>query len=515
MFNIRAPNINLALFGLGVIVALFSFGAGLQELALRWYRQPEYSHGYFIVLISLALFWQRRSVLQYRTSAPSRSGLVVVLIGSSMLVLGQLAALYLVIQLGFWLVLAGLIVLLGGVVLLRALWMPWIVLLFAIPLPYFLDAQISWRLQLLSSQLGVGLLRALGSTVYLEGNVIDLGFYKLQVVDACSGLRYLYPLTCIAFLWVYVYSAKWYWRVWVFLSAIPITVLMNSARIAGVGLLVDRWGAGMAEGFLHYFEGWVVFLASLGVLLLEVVCIERLTLRRPLSSLFLLPEYPVTPEGPRQATAGPSLLLWAVLVLSVAGGIGFMVEHRPEIIPPHQSLKTFPLVLDGWRAQDSSLPLEMEQALGFDDYVLADYRDANDAVVNFYVAYYRSQRKGVSPHSPRVCIPGGGWVIASADEVQVPGGGLGATPVMRVLIYKGKQQMLVYYWFEQRGRQLAGEYAMKWYLLRDALLKNRSDGALVRLVTPIANGESTAAADERLKQWVRRVTPLIAAYVPA
>ena len=118
--------------------------------------------------------------------------------------------------------------------MLRMAWLPIAFLLFAIPLPYFVDSQISWRLQLLSSTLGVAVLRALGYAVYLEGNVIDLGVYKLQVVEACSGLRYLYPLLSIGFLMAYMYPAALRWRVLVFLSTIPITVLTKRLRV-GMG----------------------------------------------------------------------------------------------------------------------------------------------------------------------------------------------------------------------------------------------------------------------------------------
>jgi len=120
-------------------------------------------------------------------------GLVVLALSAALLVLGEVTAIYLLIQLGFLLALVGVVLCYGGVSLLRMAWLPIAFLLFAIPLPYFVDSQISWRLQLLSSTLGVAVLRALGYAVYLEGNVIDLGVYKLQVVEACSGLRYLYP----------------------------------------------------------------------------------------------------------------------------------------------------------------------------------------------------------------------------------------------------------------------------------------------------------------------------------
>ena len=147
------------------------------------------------------------------------------------------------------------------------IWAPLLFLLFMIPLPNFLYNNLSAQLQLLSSELGVAVIRLFDIGVYLEGNVIDLGTYKLQVVEACSGLRYLFPLTSLAFLMAYLFKAAAWKRIVIFLSSIPITLLINSFRIGVIGVLVEYWGPGQAEGFLHDFEGWVVFMSSLGVLL--------------------------------------------------------------------------------------------------------------------------------------------------------------------------------------------------------------------------------------------------------
>ena len=133
---------------------------------------------------------------------------------------------------------------LGGYSLFKVAFVPIFFLIFAIPLPYFLDAALSFRLQLISSQLGVFFIRLLQIPVYLEGNVIDLGSYKLQVVEACSGLRYLYPLMSLGFLTAYLFQAPLWQRALIFLSTIPITILMNSFRIALVGVLGDYWLAG-------------------------------------------------------------------------------------------------------------------------------------------------------------------------------------------------------------------------------------------------------------------------------
>jgi EpsI family protein len=160
------------------------------------------------------------------------------------------------------------------------------------------------------------------------------------------------------------------------------------------------------------------------------------------------------------------------------------------------------------------MDVEVEQSLGFQDYVLADYSAAGGEQVNFYVAYYASQRKGVSPHSPQVCIPGGGWVIMDLREISVPLAGGQALPAVRALIDKQGQRALVYYWFDQRGRLIGNEYLMKWYLLVDSFQRNRTDGALVRAVTAVLPNESPQVADQRLTQFITLAQPKMASFVP-
>lgn len=504
----------MAVFVVAILLTTLAFSGGLIDLVHRWYKQEEYSHGFFLPLISLWLLWSRRQALRESVGAPSAWGALALVVSAAMLVLGEVTAIFLLIQVGFLLALAGLVLCYGGVSLLRVALLPIAFMLFAIPLPYFVDSQISWRLQLMSSHLGVDVLRALGYAVFLEGNVIDLGAYKLQVVEACSGLRYLYPLLSIGFLMAYMYPAALRWRALVFVSTIPVTVLTNSLRIAMVGVLVERWGNGMADGFLHYFEGWVIFLVCQLVLMFEIWLIERYTQRRHLLDVQQFP--PVAPVQPAKP-AGPGVGKWlpvGVALLVAALVLVYQVGGRAEEQPFRQSLKTFPLELGDWRAQESSLSIDVEQALGFSDYVLADYRDMNGASVNFYVAYYASQRKGVSPHSPQVCIPGGGWVISSLDSVEFALTDGSPMQAVRVQIDKGGQRQLVYYWFEQRGRRIANEYWMKWYLLQDALTRNRTDGALVRVVTQVGQMEDVKQADERLQRLVRVAVPVLGPYVP-
>ena len=145
-----------------------------------------------------------------------------------------------------------------------------LMLLTMFPFPNFLYTKISWQLKLISSQLGVTIMQAFGMSAFREGNVIDLGFTQLQVVDACSGLRYLIPLVVLGLLLAYFFKAAFWKRVVVVVSTIPLSIVTNGLRIALTGVVYEQWGAELAEGFFHGFSGWFIFIVSLGTLFLEM-----------------------------------------------------------------------------------------------------------------------------------------------------------------------------------------------------------------------------------------------------
>lgn len=155
-------------------------------------------------------------------------------------------------------------------------------------------------------------------------------------------------------------------------------------------------------------------------------------------------------------------------------------------------------------------------ALALDDYVMADYTAADRRPVNVYVAYYLSPKKGRSSHSPKQCIPGGGWEITSFEPTRMnhvseirPG-----QEINRVVVQKDGYKQIVYYWFKQRDRWITSEYLVKFFLFWDSLTRHRADGALVRLSSSVHPGENEAIVDERLQAMAGLVTPLLGRYVP-
>jgi exosortase D (VPLPA-CTERM-specific) len=504
----------LPLAAASVLLVFLVFGRSLMELVYRWDQQEEYSHGYLIPLVSAWLLWMRRDALRANIGQPSIVGAALVFIAIAMHIIGDLSAIWILSQVGFVIALMGIVLAIGGYTLLRVAFIPLAYLLFAIPLPYFIDATLTLKLQLLSSQLGVFFIRLFQIPVYLDGNIIDMGTYKLQVIEACSGLRYLYPLLSLSFLAAYLFHGRLWQRVIIFLSAIPIAIGMNGFRIGLVGLLVDRWGTQMAEGVLHFFEGWVIFLACSALLAGEMYLLALFSGRRFLD-VFHAPKVGSVSFAEKRVTARRELPLASSLFLLCAAGVTvLLISGRSEIIPERTRFVAFPMNIADWKGQLSTLDTATEQFLKVDDYILANYSQADSKVVNFYIAYYASQRKNESPHSPIVCLPGGGWSITNLERRNFSSAGLDH-PYNRVVIQNGKNRQLVYYWFDERGRAVADEYWAKWYLLTDAILINRTDGALVRFTTPIYADESEQSADHRLLSFITAALPRLTDFLPA
>jgi exosortase D (VPLPA-CTERM-specific) len=491
----------------------------LDFMVATWHQVEEYSYGYFIPVITAFLIWQRSDALRQHELSGSWWGLAVIVLALLLGVLGQLSAIRLFSQYGFVIGVFGLSLAAIGVRGTRIIAVPLAMLMFMIPLPQFLLREVSHSLQLVSSQLGVGLIRLFGISVFLEGNVIDLGSYKLQVVEACSGLRYLFPLMVLGCLAAYFFQAAMWKRMLLVLSTVPLTIGINSLRIGIIGVTVEYWGAAMAEGLLHDLEGWFMFMVCLVLLLAEMVLLARLGPGgQSLRAVFGLDVPEGLPKGTSVAVrklSGPTVAV--ALLLAAAAAATMLAPQAGQKAPPRKSFSEFPLQLPGgWQGRVDRLAPDIVAMLAVDDYFVANYQRSRSAPwVNFYTAYYGSQSGGESTHSPRTCIPGDGWAILRTEVVELPTqNALPALRVNRALIQKGDQRQLVYYWFQQRGRSMTGEFEVKWFILRDSLVDDRSDGALIRLVTPLIPNEDPAAAEVRLQDFVRNLQPHLAAYIP-
>jgi len=509
------------IIALTVVVALISvlpFWEGLQLMWSSWIGAPEYSYCLMLPFVAGFLVWQQKDRLECIPFGGSVAGVALVTLGGGLLLIGQLGTVYTIVQYAYLVTLYGLVLSLLGWAAYRLIAVPLLILLLMIPLPQFLFANLSTKLQLVSSEIGVQFMRLFDVSVFLEGNVIDLGGYKLQVADACSGLRYLFPLITMGFLIAYFYKGALWKRVVLMLSSIPITVFMNSLRVGIIGITVEHWGIVMAEGFLHEFQGWMIFMCSMALMFGEIALLNRLG-REPAGwrELFGVEMPGPTPVGaPIQRRDVPASFLVASALLLVFIVFGVLLPRPTEVIPARESFAEFPMRFGDWQGRRDSLEGVYSDALNLDDYVLADYVGADGSAVNLYIPYYDSQRKGEAVHSPRSCLPGGGWQMRAFDQRLLTGVIAQGRPlrVNRALIELGSQRELVYYWFQQRGRVIDNEFAVKGWIFWDALTRHRTDGAMIRVVTALPASSSETDADSRLTSFIGKMTPVLDRYVP-
>lgn len=504
--------------GVALLMLGFVYFDGLQLMESWWSNREEYGHGYIIPFITLFLIWQKSDKLELMRFNGSWPGVVITGLGLFLYYAGELSSLYTIIQYAFIITIFGIALSLMGREAFKVIFIPLVILLFMVPLPNFVFNNLSSQLQLISSEIGVAFIRLFDISVFLEGNVIDLGVYKLQVVEACSGLNYLFPLMTLAFISAYFFTGAFWKKSIIFLSSIPITILMNSFRIGAIGVTVEYWGPEMAEGVLHDFEGWAVFMSCIAILIGEMWILSSIGKDKlPLREAFGLDFPEPTPEDAEVKYRKIPKPFYASLALITLVAVSiFALPEQVEIEPDRKQFVEFPLEFNGWKGKTGYLEQIYIDALKLTDYAMNDYIGEDGGRVNFYSAYYSSQKKGASAHSPRSCIPGGGWRIASLTQyviadTEVDGRAL---QVNRLVIQKDEVKQLVYYWFQQRGRIVTNEYMMKWWLFWDSMNDHRTDGALMRLTTTLKPGQDISIADKRLADFASKIAPIIPEFVP-
>ena len=513
--------VGLFWFAAVVLSAIPIFWLGFVSLANAW-MTPEYSHGPLIPLISLYLFLRELrngEPIDPHAEVNRKPGVAIIIFALAFGILGNLVRIPDVVAYAF-------IIWVAGVVLTGFGWergkkhqMPVLHLVFMLPLPTFIYLNFTVFLQGISSVIGVWFVKLAGIPVFLEGNIIDLGVYKLQVAEACSGLRYLFPILSFSYLMGILYRGPFWHKFVLFAMAAPLTILMNSFRIGMIGILVNSYGIGQAEGFLHWFEGWVIFGACIGLLFVMAIGLQRLTPNPlPLRDAIDLDFDGLGAESKRVLGIQSSRGMITAAVATVAITAAFLLTPSPERIEPDRdSFALFPHSLGEWQGRSTSLDPATAAVLAADDYTNTTFgRAAGEMPVNFFVAWYAKQTEGSGIHSPEVCLPVGGWEIFAIDphQVSMPDTVYGDFTLNRAVIQKGLEKQLVYYWFEQRGRRMTNDYAAKATVVYDSLMMGRTDGALIRFTTPIAEGETEADADARMQALMSEVLPRLPRFVP-
>jgi exosortase len=250
---------------IGMLIAAIYYHV-LAKLVLDWWEIPDFSHGFLVPIFAAYLIWSKKDSLLETKIAPTWSGIWVVALGLVVLLLGVYGAELFLSRVSLIILLVGLVLCFGGWQLLKELRFPLLVLFLAIPIPSIVFNALTLPLQTLASKLASALLPLFGVPVLREGNIIELPAMKLEVAEACSGIRSLMSLFTLSVFYGYFLEKSPLRRIILALASIPIAIAANAVRILGTGLCVQYWDPDKALGFFHEFSGWVMFLVSLGCL---------------------------------------------------------------------------------------------------------------------------------------------------------------------------------------------------------------------------------------------------------
>ncbi|MEI6668150.1 MAG: VPLPA-CTERM-specific exosortase XrtD [Acidobacteriota bacterium] len=499
----------------------FLFRDVLVKLVHDWASNDNYSHGFLVVPLAVYVAWRDRAHLAARPSTPSAAGLLLVIVSLLTLGVGTIGAELFLTRVALVGTMAGTVLFLWGASRLRQLSFPFLLLALAIPIPEIIFNQVTFPLQLLASRFGEFAIAACQIPVLREGNVITLATTSLEVVEACSGIRSLVSLLTLALMWGYLSGSPMWLRWLLAVSAVPVAIFANGIRVAGTGIAAHFIGPAAAEGFLHSFSGWMLFIVA-GVLLLAVDRVAR----------WVRPVMPIPVDGTDRAALAPVASRVpnqdepfirrgiAVSICLVIAAFGLGAATRVEATPLRESLTAFPRAIGPWEARDNqALEPRIIALLGVDDYVNRSYESPGQARISLYVGYYQSQRQGQTMHSPLSCMPGAGWDPVRRGRVALPastgGGESGPVELNELIVQKGLDRLLVLYWYQSHGRIVASEYWGKIYTVVDAIRLNRTDAALVRVLVPISSADVAGeqAARATALDFVGRLLPVLAKHL--
>jgi len=246
----------------------------LARLVQQWNNDEDMGHGFFVPVIAAYIAWQKRDKLLGRQLKPNYLGLVLVVFAAVQMYIGTLGAELFLARTAIVEAIVGIVLVLGGTYALRVMAFPLVVLCFMVPLPAVIYNRITFPLQIFASQVAAFVLELLGTPVLRDGNVLELPSQRLNVVEACSGIRSLLSLTFLSLVYGYFFDNKSWMRIALFVATVPIAIIANAGRVTLTGVMSEI-NADLAHGTAHTASGWVIFMIALAIMVVVHQIINR------------------------------------------------------------------------------------------------------------------------------------------------------------------------------------------------------------------------------------------------
>ena len=519
------------------------YASVLIKLGVDWWTDENYSHGLLVPFVVGFIVWSEFDELKKAVTKPAfLLGASVIIAAILLLAGGSLGAEIFTQRISLVLIAIGIVVYFFGAKILPLLAVPLALFVLSIPIPQIIFNKIAFPLQIWASQAAVWGIRLFEVPTLRKGNVIEIlprgsmQIIALEVVEACSGIRSLMTLMTLALILAYFTREKnqkaedgWraflknpdFWRaIILMLSAIPIAVLTNAARVTATGVTTYYYGKQATESAIHDVSGWLVYLAAL-VLLIAVNSGLKYVSRKTAKAQSEFSPRTITDESefetedqrPKTKDQKPTAVYLLIGILLVGGFFINWFERRGEAIVERKPLAEIPLQIGDWRQRGAEIRFgeQTESVLRVSDYTMREYIAPDGRLANVYVGYYASQRTGATYHSPQNCLPGAGWVMRQPQRVEIVTPGGETFDANWYIIENGVYKEVLIYWYQGRGRFEASEYQDKINTIWDSVLRRRSDGAMVRVMTSVGADEqaATRAAVDLSAQIAGHLSPYI------
>ncbi len=496
-----------ALYGLIAITLSFflCYSTTIKGLNSVWINDEDYSYAFLIPFITMYLIWERRKQIASTPVGISWVGGAFFFFFLLISLYGILGSSPSAVRPAIPLIILSIALFCFGWEMFKVLAFPLSMLIFMIPLPTMFGTYIGVHLKTISTLLGKAILVLAGISVFVEGNVIDLGVTQLQVVDACSGLRYVLPLLALGVLFAYFFEKTRWKQVFLVLSAIPIAIVTNGLRIGATGILAKYYGPKVAEGFFHGFSGWLVFMFAFGLLLLLSVGLRYIPCRTPVDETKSGIESETT-KKPAIHSRSNIVPVTIVSVSMVLVGLLSMTTSAFPALKIQGGLGNFPMTIGEWSGQREFVPPDIITLSGAEDALNALYRNNQNSVISLYVGY-RGSPFGESEnffHSPSVCLPSSGWKTMSIGTHSIPDvPSFGTIVVKKMIIERMGERQLVYYWFQTKSRVSHDVNINRFHLTLHALKRDNTHDLFIRPIMPMKKGQKEEEAEKKMDQFVR------------
>lgn len=487
----------------------FCYWTTIKSLLPVWLNDEDYNYALLIPIITAYLIWERRKQFSNTPISVNWVGGAFLFLFLAISLYGILGSSPSAVRPAIPFVILSVTLFCFGRSVFKILVFPLSLLFFMIPLPTVVHVWIGLPLRSISTKLGAFILRVLGVSAFVEGNIIDLGVTQLQVVDACSGLRFILPLFALSVIFAYFFE-KVRWKQFVLAaSAIPISIVTNGFRIGVTGILAQYYGSKVAEGFFHAFSGWLVFVFAFVLLFVLHYVMKILFKKKPTDiSEDISEAAKPTVSAPKNNVAP---VIASSLLLILVGILSFSTASLPRIALAN-GFSNLPLVLGDWKGHTEVLDQNIMKKSGAEEAFNAVYKKEGESDISLYIGYRGSPFLESENffHSPDVCIPSSGWNVLYVGTHQISDvANFGVVSVRKMVIEKMGKKGLVYFWFQTKNRTSYNVNINRYHLSLHAIMRDNTYDLFIRPITVLRDGETIEAAEKRMDRFVHEMMPVL------